>query len=99
MSELEIHNPLPERKYRASVPPAHQTSLDTRIKWMWNQRLGTIQMIWRESSDTLDHTAAMLILQAIMAKDLESISQIFQRIEGGALVDEELLERQGPMRI
>lgn len=85
-----------ERKYRSSIPDAHRASLDTRILWCWNQRFGTIQTIWQQSPDVLDNTAATLVLQAIFAKDLESISQIFSRIEGGALTDEELLERATP---
>jgi hypothetical protein len=46
-------------------------------------------MIWKVSPDVLDHTAATLILQAIMAKDIESIHQLFQRLEGGAVLEEE----------
>lgn len=87
------------RKFRRAIPDAHRTSLDTRLQWLWHQRFGTVQMIWKDSSDVLDHTAATLILQAIMAKDLDSISQLFQRLEGGARVDEELLEAEGPMRV
>jgi hypothetical protein len=81
------------RKYRKSIPESHRQSLDTRILWLWNQRFGTIQMVWKESGDILDKTAATLYLQAIMAKDLDSIAQIFQRIEGGPLTDDDLLEQ------
>lgn len=84
------------RKYRNTIPEIHRASLDTRIQWLWNQRFGTVQTIWKDSPDVLDNTAATLILQAIMGKDLESISQIFNRLEGGALTDEELLERATP---
>ena len=84
-----------QRKYRKAIPEAHRVSLDTRIQWLWNQRFGTVQMVWKDSPDVLDHTAATLILQAIMAKDLDSIIQLFQRLEGGALVDDELLDRNG----
>ena len=87
-----------QRKFRTSIPEAHQASLDTRIQWLWNQRFGTVQMIWKASQETgevLDHTACTLILQAIMGKDLESITLIFQRLEGSALLDEEQLERSG----
>lgn len=88
------------RKYRAEIPPAHKASLDTRIQWLWNQRFGTVQTIWQNSPDVLDNTACMLILQAIMAKDLESISQIYQRLEGGPLTDDQNLGRQdAPLRI
>lgn len=94
MSEI-----VPTRKFRHQVPDSHRSSLDTRLVWLWHQRFGTVQMVWKESKDALDHTAATLILQAIMGRDLESISQLFQRLEGGALVDEELLERETSIRV
>lgn len=81
------------RKFRKTIPVAHRASLDTRINWLWNQRFGTVQMIWQSSPDVLDVTAATLILQAIMAKDLDSITMIFGRIEGGAIDDSELADR------
>lgn len=80
-------------KFRRQVPDAHRTSLDTRIQWLWNQRFGTVQMVWQHSPDVLDHTAATLLLQAILGKDLESISQVFQRLEGGAIDDTELVDK------
>jgi hypothetical protein len=86
------------RKFRTGIPAEHRVSLDTRIMWLWHQRFGTVQMIWKESNDVLDHTACTLILQAIMAKDLESISQLFQRLEGGSVTDETLLD-QGVLRV
>lgn len=95
MSEMVV---VGQRKFRTSIPEAHRVSLDTRIQWLWNQRFGTVQMIWKasqEQGEVLDHTAATLILQAIMAKDLESITLIFQRLEGAAILDEENLDRQG----
>lgn len=83
-----------QRKYRKAIPDMHRVSLDTRLMWLWHQRFGTVQMIWKESNDILDHTACTLVLQAIMGKDLDSIAQLFQRIEGGPLVDEQLMEQQ-----
>jgi hypothetical protein len=83
-----------QRKFRKQIPDAHRASLDTRILWLWHQRFGTVQTIWKDSPDVLDHTAATLILQAIMGKDLESISQVFQRIEGGPQMDTELLDKE-----
>lgn len=88
-----------ERKYRKQVPDAHRSSLDTRIRWLWNQRFGTIQMVWKESRDVLDQTAATLLLQAIMARDLDSIEQIFQRLEGGAVPDVQVSEADNALRI
>jgi hypothetical protein len=84
--------PTPEYRFRRQVPDSHRGSLDTRIIWLWHQRFGTVQMVWKDSNDVLDHTAATLILQAIMAKDLASIAQLFQRLEGGPVMDEILLE-------
>lgn len=80
-------------KYRKQVPDLHRTSLDTRIQWLWNQRFGTVQMVWKESKDVLDVTAATLILQAVIGKDLDSIVQLFQRLEGGPISDDEVQER------
>ena len=76
------------RKFRREVPEMHKGSLDSRLQWLWMQRFGTVQMVWKESQDLLDHTAATIILQAIMAKDLNSIDLIFQRLEGGAVADD-----------
>ena len=86
------------RHFRKEVPKEHRASLDTRLRWLWNQRFGTVQTVWKDSADMLDKTAATLILQAIMAKDLDSIALLFQRLEGGAQVDEEVLE-QASMRV
>lgn len=86
------------RKFRREIPDTHRANLDTRIYWLWHQRFGTVQMIWKESPDVLDHTAATLILQAIMGKDLQSIQQIITRLEGGPLTDEEMVA-QSNMRI
>jgi hypothetical protein len=81
---------LVERRFRRRIPEAHRTSLDTRIQWLWNQRFGTVQMVWKDSPDVLDQTAATLILQAIIAKDLESIHQLFQRLEGPPVLDDQI---------
>lgn len=100
MSELATTTQV--RKFRTSIPDTHRASLDTRILWLWNQRFGTVQMIWKtsqERGDVLDHTAATLILQAIMGKDLDSILQLFQRIEGAPIVDTEVLDREGEQRV
>ena len=90
--------PIPEsglerRNFRKSIPPVHQASLDTRIRWLWNQRFGTVQTIALESQDVLDKTACTLFLQAIMGGDLDSISLILRRLEGGPVTDEEALSR------
>ncbi len=98
--QAELVETQPRRKFRGRIPETHRASLDTRIVWLWHQRFGTVQTVWQDSPDVLDHTAATLYLQAIMGKDLESISQILQRIEGGPRMDTEVLEDEDqPQRI
>jgi len=82
----------PAYRWRNEIPKDHRTSLDTRLAWLWNQRFGTVQMVYLRSADILDVTAATLIIQAILAKDLSAIQQLFQRLEGGAVNDQELAE-------
>ena len=82
----------PAHRWRNEVPKDHRASLDTRLAWLWNQRFGTVQMVYLRSADILDVTAATLIIQAILAKDLSAIQQLFQRLEGGAVNDQELAE-------
>lgn len=82
-------------KFRKTIPQQHRASLDTRLHWLWHQRFGTVQSVWQTSQngDQLDHTAATMVLQAIMGRDLDSIAHLFQRIEGAPITDELLLER------
>lgn len=89
---------VPIKRFRTQVPADHRTSLDTRLLWLWHQRFGTVQTIYSQSPDILDVTAATLLLQAIMGRDLKSIQQLFQRLEGSALADIEVAD-QPPMRL
>lgn len=81
------------RKWRKQIPRQHRNSLDTRLRWLWTQRFGTVQNIYIHSPDLLDQTACTVILQAIMQRDLDSIALILQRLEGGALSDQEVADR------
>lgn len=81
------------RKFRLEIPAAHRASLDTRIQWLWNQRFGTVETIWREGVDTLDKTACTVVMQAVLRADLNSITLLFQRLEGGAQSDEAVTEK------
>lgn len=82
------------RKYRKSVPEKHRKSLDTRLQWLWHQRFGTVQSVYLESYDLLDRTAATMILQCILAEDIESISLLLYRLEGAPMVDTDLQEKE-----
>lgn len=88
MSELTTT----ERKFRHAVPDKHRGSLDTRLRWLWNQRLGTVQAVWANTDDLLDRTAATMLIQAIYGKDLNNIALVLKRLEGGPLSDEALAE-------
>ena len=57
-----------------------------------HQRFGTVQTVWNESPDALDKLASTVVLQAIMAVDLNSIMMLFQRLEGGPVTDTTLAE-------
>ena len=39
----------PSRKFRHEIPEKHRGSMDTRIRWLWNQRFGTVQIERGES--------------------------------------------------
>ena len=99
MSEVQPTSALPRGKYRIRVPDEHRSSLDTRLSWLWVQRFGTVQSVYNSSPDLLDVTAATLILQAVMARDLKSIRQLFQRLEGGAMLDETVVNLDGTLRV
>ena len=82
----------PQHRWKREVPGSHRTSLDTRLRWLWCQRFGTVQTVYLESTDMLDRTAATLILQAVMSRDLRSIQHLFQRLEGSAKGDHQLVD-------
>ena len=90
---------VPIHRFRKEIPREHRETLDTRLLWLWHQKFGTVQTVYTTSTDILDVTAATLILQAIMAKDLQSIQQLFTRLEGAAIFDQELQEKSDPPRI
>jgi hypothetical protein len=83
---------LAKKKYRGSIPEEHLTNIDTKLRWLWNQRFGTVQKIWQETEDAETKAAATLCLNAAYLGDLAAINQVLTRLEGGALTDQELLD-------
>ena len=83
---------LAKKKYRSSIPAEHLTSIDTKLRWLWNQRFGTVQKIWQETPDADTKAAATLCLNAAYLGDLAAINIILNRLEGGVLTDQELLD-------
>ena len=90
---------LTRKKYRTSVPEEHRTSIDTKLRWLWNQRFGTVQRIWQETEDADTKAAATLCLNAAYVGDLASINIVLNRLEGGALPDDEMLDFSDNMPI
>lgn len=90
---------LAKRKYRSSVPEEHSTSIDTKLRWMWNQRFGTVQKIWLETTDADTKAAATLCLNAAYIGDMSAINVVLNRLEGGVLTDEDLLDFSDSMPI
>ena len=80
-------------KFRNTIPEKHRATLDTRLVWLWNQRMGVVQSVWVNGTDTLDHLAADMIVMAVTGQDLTAIQHLLQRIEGGAISDVELAKR------
>lgn len=81
-------------RFRKEIPRKHRGSADAKIQWLWNQRFGTIQTIYNETDDVETKTVCTLFLQAIIGKELPSIRLILNRLEGGAIVDTEIVERE-----
>lgn len=93
--------PVTTYKFRSNVPEDWRKTIDTRLYWMWHQRLGTIQMIREKTTDVLDRTAAELVMQAVYGDDLSSLLLLIRRLEGGPMGDRER-QRNGedePLRV
>lgn len=80
------------RKLRSEIPREHCTSDDARIVWLWNQRMATVQSIFMRSRDVKTRMAASLILNAAFAQQLPAIVLLLQRLEGGAVTDQAILD-------
>jgi len=90
---------LANRKYRGTIPEEHCTSIDTKVRWLWNQRFGTVQRVWQLAEDAETKAAATLILNAAYVGDLSAIQVVLNRLEGGVLTDEDLLDFSESMPI
>lgn len=85
-------NEIVQRKYRSEIPERYCTSDDARLQWLWNQRLSTVSSIFYRTKDPLSRMAASLVVSAAVAGDLGSIELLLQRLEGGAVSDQAVLE-------
>ena len=80
------------RALRLEIPDAHCTSDDSRIMWLWNQRMIVVQSIYVHSKDIRSKMAASLCLTAGYSNDLGAIELLLRRLEGGAKSDEAVVE-------
>lgn len=77
-----------------NIPEKHRLSDDTRIAWLWNQKLKSVQNIYIHTKSPRDKMACALILQAALASHLPSIELVLRRLEGGAVPDSEVLAEE-----
>ena len=82
-----------QRRLRSEIPKEHCTSNDSRLAWLWNQRMAVAQAIFSRTTDVQSRMAASLVLSAGFTHDLGAITLLLQRLEGGAITDQEVLER------
>ena len=92
MSEVEVVETKKKSALRSEIPAKHCASDDTRLQWLWNQRLVTAANIFYKTKDARTRMAASLVMTATAQGDLGAISLLLQRLEGGAISDQEVLE-------
>ena len=80
------------RKLRSEIPNDHRSSSDSRMEWLWNQRLAVVASIYMRSPNIMDRMAAKLVLDAAMSANLPSIELLLRRLEGGAVSDQTIVE-------
>uniref|UniRef100_A0AAU8EIS7 Uncharacterized protein n=1 Tax=Microbacterium phage RicoCaldo TaxID=3230836 RepID=A0AAU8EIS7_9CAUD len=90
MSDV-VHVPN-RRAMLRNIPEEHRTTDDTRLEWLWMQRLIVVQNIYMNTNNNRDRMAASLVLNAAWSAHLGSIEMLLRRLEGGAVPDQVVLE-------
>ncbi|QYC53821.1 hypothetical protein SEA_EUGENEKRABS_51 [Microbacterium phage EugeneKrabs] len=80
------------RRMPSNIPEEHRTTDDTRIEWLWNQRLIVVQNIYLNTGNIRDRMACALVLGAAWQANLASIELVFKRLEGGSVVDTDVID-------
>ena len=80
------------RRAPSNIPEEHRTTDDTRIQWLWNQRLIVVQNIYMNTGNIRDRMACALVLGAAWQANLPSIELVFKRLEGGSVADSEVID-------
>jgi len=87
------------RKLRSNIPKEHRVSDDSRLQWLWNQRMAVVQNIYVSTPDIRDRLAATLVISATISANLPSIELLLRRLEGGSQSDESVLEGEESLSI
>ena len=89
-----------QSQLRVNIPEAHRVSDDTRLAWLWNQRLSVVQSIYMGTKDLRDKMAATLVLSCtIGGGQLPSIELLLKRLEGGPESDEAVQEKDSQTNV
>lgn len=81
-----------QRKLLHEIPRDHCVSDDTRLEWLWMQRLRVVQNIYAKTKSPRTRMACALVLAASMTASLPSIELLLRRLEGGSVPDSEVQE-------
>ena len=80
------------RAMLTNIPEEHRTTDDTRMEWLWMQRIIVIQNIYMKTNNARDRMACSLVLAAAWSANLGSIEMLLRRLEGGSVPDSVVLE-------
>lgn len=81
------------RVYR-NIPDKHRSTDDSRIQWLWSQRMEVVQQIFANTDNVRDRMAATLVLSATISAHLPAIELVLRRLEGGAVPDQVIQEEE-----
>lgn len=81
-----------DRRLLHNIPEEHRSSDDSRLMWLWNQRIIVVQSIYSRTDNIRDRMAASIVLSAAWTANLPSIELLLRRLEGGAMSDTEVVE-------
>ena len=80
------------RRLMHNIPDEHRGTDDQRLEWLWMQRIINVQSIYTHTNNARDKMACSLVLAAAWSANLGSIEMLLRRLEGGPVLDEQVLE-------
>ena len=95
--DFPVYSDVPDnavvRRLRSEIPAEHKKTTDTRLQWLWMQRLAVTMNIKLNSKDPLDVMAANLTIAAAWTNYMPSIETLIRRLEGGPVSDQTMVEQ------